>query len=448
MSGRVFRATADTGIAEASQRTESRFEGQTSTSADSYSGAEDRFNDMQPEAMQSRQRRVRGQVDKRLLACLVCLFTIGLLINYSASARVGLEYAGDVSYFLRRQLIWLALGSVAAMVAYSVDHRTWRRLSVIMMLGTLVLLFMTMVFGASVFGGQRWLLASGSIQPSEIAKFTIIVYIADWLSSKRDEIRDLTLGTIPFVLLTGVVCGLILLQNDLSTAAMIGLVATLMFYTAGGQLKHLAASAAMSGLVFGLSILLKPFRMQRIHSFLDPTADPTDGGYQVLLSLSSFQKGGLFGRGFGQGQQKEMLPVPHTDSVFAVLGEEMGLMGTLIVLSLFAFLVWRGLRIAAGLNDRYASLLATGLTTWIGGQALMNIAVATKTIPPTGITLPFISFGGSSLVMSMIAMGLLLNLSRRSDPSRMKLYGHVDFRRRNRRSRLSRAHRTRNLGYR
>ena len=390
-------------------------------------------------------RRAR-RVDPALLGSVGALLLTGLLVSFSASSRIGANMAGDVTYFLKRQIVWILIGLLAAAFMVAVDYRVWRRYSVLLMAATLVGLGIMLLIGAEVFGADRWVLASGSIQPSELAKFTVVVYVADWLSGKRDEIRDLQMGLIPFAVLIGAICGLVVLQNDLSTALLIGLVATAMFFTAGAHLGQLLAAASVAGAVVAGFIYSSPFRMGRIRSFLDPYADPTGEGFQVIRSLASFQRGGLFGVGLGQGQEKEVLPAPHTDAIFAVLGEELGLLGCLIVLALFAWLIWRGLRISAGAPDRFSSLLACGLTAWIGLQALVNVAVATKSIPPTGIPLPFFSFGGSSMITRLMAVGLLANISRRVDPERTKLYAHLDFRRGDRRSRLSRAHRARRIG--
>ncbi len=390
-------------------------------------------------------RRAR-HIDPGLVGSVAALLLFGLLVSFSASSRIGAAMTGDVAYFLKRQILWIGIGVVAGGVMLSVDYRVWRRYSVLLMICTLLGLALMLVLGSEVFGAGRWLLASGSIQPSELAKLTVVIYVADWLSGKRDEIRDLQMGLIPFAILVGLICGLVVMQNDLSTALVIGLVASAMFFTAGAHLGQMLGAGAVASLVVALFIASSPFRRGRIRSFLDPMSDPTGEGFQVIRSLVSFQNGGLFGVGLGQGQEKEVLPAPHTDAIFAVLGEELGLAGSLLMLAIFAFFIWRGLRIAAGAPDRFSSLLATGLTAWIGIQALVNMAVATKSIPPTGIPLPMVSFGGSSMISCLMAVGLLANLSRRIDPKRAGLHVHLDLGRGKRRTRLSRAHRARSIG--
>jgi cell division protein FtsW len=236
-----------------------------------------------------------------------------------------------------------------------------------------------------------------------------------------------------------------MLQPDFSTALLIGLVATMMFFTAGADLLQLLTSGAVAGVVLVAVIMRAPYRLDRVRVFLDPELDPVGAGFQPLQTLKSIMAGGLTGVGLGHGQQKHILPTPHTDAVFAVLGEEMGMLGCLLVIALFAIIAWRGLKIAAGAPDHFASLLATGITCWITLQALLNVAVVTAMVPFTGIPLPFLSFGGSSLVMCMAAVGLLLGLSTHADPRRARLYATLDLRRRDGRSRLSRAHRARKL---
>jgi len=388
----------------------------------------------------------RRQVDGFLASATGALILLGLVVSFSASFPVALEFGASGTSYLLRHAAWVGVGLMAATVMVAVDYRVWRQWSVPLLVGTLIMLLVTLVFGVNRYGGERWLLAGGSVQPSELAKLLVIIYVADWLSSKRDDIRDVTLGLMPFAILIGTVCGLIVLQNHLSTAILIGAVATAMFFTAGAHLGQMVASGGMAGLVIVGLIVRSPYRFERIATYLDPYANPWHGGWQVIRSLESFERGGLFGVGLGQGQEKHVLPLPHTDAVFAVVGEELGLLGCLVVLVLFGVVAWRGFRVAAGVPNRFASLLATGLTCWIVGQALLNVAVATNFVPTTGVPLPFISYGGSSMVACMAGMGLLLNLSRWVEPTRVNLYGNLDLRRGDRRSRLSRTHRARRLG--
>lgn len=393
----------------------------------------------------ARRRSRRRPLDALLVVAVSLLLLIGLLVTYTASYGMADEVFGDGAYFLKRQLTWTMIGLLALLVMFSIDYRAWSQFSIPIMIGTLLMLAALLLVGAERFGGQRWLVGGGSIQPSEIAKLAVIIYIADWLACKRDDVRDITLGLLPFAILMGIVCGLVMLQPDLSTAILIGAVATAMFFTAGADLLQMLTAGAVAGFVLFGVVMRAPYRMERIRVFLDPGSDPVGAGYQPLQTISSISRGGLTGVGLGQGQQKHVLPTPHTDAVFAVLGEELGLIGCLLVVLLFAVVAWRGLRAAAGSPDRFGALLAVGVTCWLVLQALLNVAVVTALVPFTGIPLPYVSFGGSSLVMCLAGAGLLLNIASHSDPRRIKLHANLDLRRRHGRSRLSRAHRARQL---
>lgn len=388
---------------------------------------------------------LRRSLDPILVTSVSALLVLGLLVSYTASYTVGYNFFDDGGYFLKRQLAWIALGLIAAGIGIAVDYRTWRRFSGLAMGFTLVLLVGLIAFGATRFGANRWALGGGSLQPSELAKLTLVLFVADWLAAKRDQVRDFGLGLVPFAIITGVVCGLILLQPDFSTAVLLAAVASAMFFMAGADLRHLAKAGTVAVAALAVVIVQAPYRMARWQTFLDPENDPSGGGYQIIQSLQAIVRGGMFGVGLGNGQIKHLIPVPHTDAVFAVLGEELGLVGALVVLALFVVIAWRGFRIAAGAPDQFGALVAIGVTCWVVMQALVNVAVATAMVPFTGMTLPWVSFGGSSLVASMAAMGILLNVSGHVDNDRAKVYAGVAIRWRDRRSRLSRAHRSRRL---
>ena len=398
-----------------------------------------------PGVAERARRRLRRTADPVLVLAVLALCAIGLIATYTASFTVGYQAFGDGSYFLKRQLIWCGLGIVVAVVAASIDYRVWRRLAGLMMIGAVVGLAALLFLGAAKYGGQRWALASGSVQPSELAKLVVVVFIADWLAAKKDHVRDFSLGLIPFATITGLVCGLILMQPDFSTAVLLGAVATAMFFVAGADPKHMLQAGSVAGVVLLGVMLQAPYRLARWQTFLDPEGDPTGAGFQIIQALRAIVRGGLTGVGLGHGQNKHLLPAPHTDAVFAVLGEELGILGCLIVVALFALVAWRGLRIAAGAPDMFGGLLAVGITSWIVLQALVNIAVVTAVMPFTGIPMPWISFGGSSLLTCMAGIGILLNVSGHINEERAKIYAAVDFRRGNRRTRLSRAHRARRV---
>jgi cell division protein FtsW len=399
-----------------------------------------------PDATQtpSARRRLRRRRDPLLLGAVGALVGLGLLVTYTASFSVGYTYFGEGGYFLKRQLAWMVVGLVAGAFAIGVDYRTWRRFATPAMGLTIVALVVLLAFGADRFGSVRWV-SGGSFQPSELAKMALVVYIAHWLAAKKDQLSDASLGLVPFSVITGLVCGLVILQPNFSTAVLLAAVAVAMFFVAGAPLKHLVQAGGVALGLLAVVMLQAPYRMARWEVFLHPESDPTGGGFQILQSIGAITRGGLMGVGLGNGQNKHLLPAAHTDGVFAVLAEEMGALGGLFVLAMFVIIAWRGLRIATGAPDLFGSLLAVGVTTWIVLQAVVNMAVVTAVMPFTGIPMPWISFGGSSFVTCTAAVGLLLNISGHIDDERAKVTPTMDIRWRNSRSRLSRAHRARRL---
>ena len=359
-------------------------------------------------------RTVRAEgIDMVLIMTVVALLAIGLIMVYSTTYALGYKLYGNPNFFLIRQGMWVVIGTLGLLVMMRISYTHWQRVSVLIMASMLLLLAGLLIFGSEQFGGRRWFFG-GSVQPSELAKLAVIIYIADWLSSKGEQIRDVTYGLIPFAILIGVVTGLILLQPDMSTSILIAVTAFAMFFVAGAEVKQLAISCMVGGLALVILILQAPYRLERVAVFLDPMgSDPSEGGYQIIQTLRALARGGVAGQGLGNSQQKlGALPAAHTDAIFAVLGEELGLLGGLVVIGLFAILAYRGFRIAQHAPDTFGMMLATGITAWLAFQALINIAVVTATIPFTGIPLPFISFGGSSLVTSMAGIGMLSNISR------------------------------------
>ncbi len=347
--------------------------------------------------------------DAALGASVAGLLVIGLVMVYTTT--YVLDYSRPTAK-LTLQLLWTGLGLAALVVMIRVDYHFWRRWSVPMLGLTLGLLAVLLVIGLEVGGGTRWFLG-GSVQPSEVAKLAVVIYIADWLASKGQRIRHVTYGLVPFAILIGFITGLILLQPNFSTACLIALTAFAMFYVAGADLKQLAFSTAMGGLAIALLIVQAPYRFNRVKVFLDPFIDETEAGFQTLRVIQALQSGGIAGVGLGQSSAKfGPVYVWHTDTIFAILGEELGLIGCLAVIGLFVVLVYRGYRVSQQAPDPFGKYLATGITVWLGLQAMINMAVVTAIFPVTGLPLPFISFGGSSLVASLAAVGLLMNISR------------------------------------
>lgn len=358
-----------------------------------------------------------GGVDMTLIMAVATLLAIGLVMVYSTTYALGFRLHDNPNHYLIRQGVWVIIGTIALLVMTRIEYTGWQRVSVLVMAGILLILAVLLIFGGERFGGRRWFFG-GSVQPSELAKLAVVIYIADWLSSKGEQIRDVTYGLVPFAILIGVVTGLILLQPDVSTSILIAVTAFAMFFVAGAEVKQLAISSLVGGFALAILILQAPYRLKRIAVFLDPMgSDPGDDAYQIIQTLRALVRGGVLGQGLGNSQQKlGALPAAHTDAIFAVLGEELGLVGGLIVIGLFVILAYRGFRIAQNAPNTFGMMLATGVTTWLAFQALINIAVVTSTIPFTGIPLPFISFGGSSLVTSMAGVGLLLNISKYAVP--------------------------------
>jgi cell division protein FtsW len=358
--------------------------------------------------------------DYLLIIAVAALLIAGLMMVYSATFALGYQLYGQPTYFFIRQLLWMGLGLLAMIIIARIEYHVWRRWSIPLMAGALLLLGLVLAVGSDRFGGQRWLL-NGSIQPGEIAKLAVIVYIADWLSSKGERIRHVTYGLVPFAILLGFVTGLIMLQPDFSTAVLIATTAIAMFFIAGGDVWQMIASGILGGTTFAVLITRSEYRLARVISFINPTGDHLGGNYQVRQILIALGSGGITGLGLGDSRQKfGYIPASHTDGIFAILGEELGLIGCLVVIGLFAFLAYRGFRVALASPDAFGTVLAAGLTCSLIFQALINIAVVTALAPVTGVPLPFISFGGSSLVVSMMAIGLLLAISRGTLPQEVE----------------------------
>jgi cell division protein FtsW len=380
----------------------------------------------------------KKHIDYPLLVIVGALLIVGLMMVYSATYVLGYAAYGDSAYFLIRQGVWIVLGLVMMTVLARIEYHRWQQVSILIMAFTLLLLGAVLVVGEDTFGSQRWLF-NGSIQPSELCKLALVIYIADWLSSKGERIRQISYGLIPFAVLIGLVTGLILLQPDFSTAILVAVTAATMFFLAGGEFWQLLSCGLLGTLTLGLLILQSPYRMQRITAFLqNPLEDSLGTNYQIREILIALGSGGITGLGLGASRQKfGYIPASHTDGIFAILGEELGLIGCLAVIGLFVALAYRGFKVALEAPDTFGTLLASGLTCSLVLQALLNLAVVTATVPFTGTPLPFISFGGSSLVVSLASIGLLLSVSRGTSPEEPEKRAGDDLRRRDRRTRVS-----------
>lgn len=374
---------------------------------------------------ESHRSRAHGP-DYGLLAVLAVLSVVGLIAVYSSSYALGYAQFGDANYFVKRQALFLLLGAVVLVVTMMTDYRILMRLSPLLMLGALIGLAAVLLpwIGINQNGAHRWI-ALGPLpplQPSEFAKLAVLIYMAAWLTAKGDQVRDVSLGVLPFVGMVGLVGALIMLEPDMGTAIIIAAITGTMFWVSRTRLTHVVALVGTGALIGALLIVSGGYRAARILSFTSAEADPEGLGYQTLQLLVAFGSGGFFGRGLGVSRQKFFyIPGSHTDGALAIIGEELGFFGVIVVLMLFTALLWRGLRIVQRAPDRFGSLLATGALAWIAFQLLLNVGGVTRTIPLTGIPLPFLSYGGSALISTLAAMGVLLSVSRYAaigDPER------------------------------
>jgi len=360
---------------------------------------------------------VKRSPDYWIVACAVALLAIGIVMIFSSSAAIAAQRYNDPYYFLKRQMLWAFIGIGGMAIAMRMDYRTLSRYSYLLyfvaVLSLAAVLFPSV--GHSVNGARRWIsLGFITFQPSEFAKLATLIFFAGMLAKKEAEgkLGDLQFGYVPNLLALAFVFVLIQFQPDLGTALVIGLVALFMFAAAGVRMTFIVGTLLLVLPLLCASILTVNYRMRRIMSFLNPWEDYKDSGYQIIQSFVAMANGKLFGVGLGNSQQKLFyLPEPHTDFIFSIIGEELGFAGATLVLALFAMLAFRGFRVGLKVTDRFGSLLALGITFAISAQAIINIAVTLGLLPTKGIPLPFISLGGSALVIWMVSVGILTNIS-------------------------------------
>jgi len=355
-------------------------------------------------------RSLRG-VTTNLLAIVTALLGLGLLMVASTAPP---RNPAAASYLVLKHTLWLAAGIVALIVTYSADYHWLRRFSVVLLGLSLATLAGVLVAGATVNGAKRWYRFGSflSLQPSELFKIALCLYMADFLAREQGRIKTFLKGFVQPILIMGVAFALILKQPDFGTALLIAVVTLAMLFVAGIRMAHVVPAILASIPLLAYLVIKVPYRLQRILSFLNPWADPQGAGYQVIQSLLALGSGGIFGVGLGNSRQKLLyLPEAGNDFIFAIIGEELGLIGCTAVVLLFVLFAWYGMRVALRAPDLYGSLLAFGLTLTIGLQAAVNIAVVTCSAPTKGISLPLVSSGGSSLVAVMIAVGILMNIA-------------------------------------
>jgi cell division protein FtsW len=384
-----------------------------------------------------------GEVDLPLILIMVAMLTFGLIMVFSASPDFSLYQHGDAWLIFSRQVLWVILGCAVAYVLSRIDYHYWRVLVLPFMLVTLVLLIGVLLVGDVRLGSMRGLF-SGSIQPSELAKVATVIYLSVWLHSKREQFHDITWGLLPLGVILGMIGGLIYLQPDLSATATVFMLGGLLFFLAGGDLRQIIF-LFLAALIAGfLVVQVSATGQERLGAFINGIQNPMDASYHVRRSLEAIVKGGFFGVGIGLADTKYLgLPLAATDSIFAVIAEELGIFGSLGLIFLYAGLAWRGLRIAAKAPDLLGNLLVTGLTFWIITEATFNILAMVGLMPFAGNALPFVSAGGSSMIVSLIAIGIIMNVSRHSRAETQKTerreYGAIlDLRGRNRRRSVSR----------
>ena len=356
----------------------------------------------------------RGSPDFVLFALVLALLSVGIIMVFSSSAVAAAQDIGDPYYYLKRQLLWAFLGLSGMVVVMNIDYSRYRGYVDWFLLGSIVLLALVPLVGLESKGAVRSLgVGFLSFQPSEIAKLAVIMYLSRNFSRYLQRNQSPDKGFWTALLVLGIVGGLIMLQPDLGTTVALAGTTFILLVAAGVRLLYLGLMA-LGGLAgVAALIILAPYRMKRFLAFLDPWSDPLGDGFQVIQSLLALGSGGLFGLGLGASKQKLFyLPERHTDFIFAIIGEELGFLGAVMVLLLFFGFLWRGYKIAITAPDTFGSLVAVGITSMIAFQAVINLGVVTGSLPVTGITLPFISYGGSSLLFTLLGVGVLLNISR------------------------------------
>ena len=346
---------------------------------------------------------------------MATLVLAGVVMVYSASAIYAMEEYNDSYYFLKRQILWLGLGTIVLLIAKNIDYHQLHRYTYVIMVISLALLLLILLpgLGKEVGGARRWLdLQFFTFQPSELAKFAIVLFMARSLVKRADKLKNFAYGYLPNLIVLGLFFIPILFQPDFGTAMIIGVVTLTMLFIAGVRTKFLIYSG-LAVIPFMVSAVLgAEYRTRRILAFLDPWQDPSDAGFQAIQSFYAFGRGGYLGLGLGDSNQKLFyLPEAHTDFIYSVIGEELGFVGAIAVAVLFGILMWRGFMTAYRAKDPFGANLAIGLTLLIGVQAYINMGVAVGLLPTKGLTLPFISLGGSSMIVSMLCMGVLLNIS-------------------------------------
>lgn len=355
-------------------------------------------------------------VRRSIFSIVAVLVGVGIVMIYSASAIYAYSNMHDSLYYLKRHLIYLAVGIVLMFIAMSVDLKRVKELSKPMMLVAITLLILVLVphIGKEISGAKRWFkLGLVNFQPSEFAKIAILIYMADFISRKKELVKSFLRGYVPAMLILGATVGLILLEPDLGTAVTISVITIMMLYVSGLRVSYIIASLLASLPLLYMLLFRVPFRRRRLMIFLNPWADKRGTGFQIIQSFIALGSGGLLGVGLGQSRQKLFyLPASHTDFIFSIIGEELGFIGTASVVILFILFVWEGMKVAMRAPEIFEKMLSFGVVSMIALEAIINIGVTAGALPTKGLPLPFISYGGSGLIFHLVAVGLLLNAAK------------------------------------
>jgi len=359
----------------------------------------------------------RKPIDFWIFYAVLILLAIGTIMVFSSSyyyAQYNIK--SDAYHFFRKQLLMLALGFIAMFFTMNYDYRKLGKLSPIILVGTMCLLILVLIpgIGISRNGARRWISIAGQeFQPSEILKYAVILFFSYSLSKRQDKIKSFFNGLLPYLILMGFIAGLLLLEPHKSGTIIVLIVSAVILFCAGAKLSHFMIIGVPSVAGLAAIIMFSTYARDRVFSFLDPFKDASGDGYQAIQSLYAIGSGGLFGRGLGRSMQKLLfIPEPYNDFILSVLAEELGFIGVFTVMLLFLILIWRGIKVAMSAPDIFGTLVAVGITTLIGAQVIINVAVVTSSMPVTGMPLPFFSYGGTSLVFLMAGVGILLNISR------------------------------------
>lgn len=370
-------------------------------------------------------RRSWHQPDYVYLGLIAVLLVVGLVVLSSASSVLGFTQYGDSLHYLKKQVLALAIGIVAFLITFNIDYHVWRRWAVPIMMVTVILLLLVFVpgIGPALLGAHRWLVLGPILfQPSEVAKLSFIIYLAAWFERRDHIIGNFRQGLVPFLVALAVIGGLVLLQPDLGTTLIIILIAITLFFSAGGSIRHLAGLLLLGVVLGALAIKLAPYRAARFTVFLNPAADPQGIGYHIQQAWLAIGSGGWFGLGLGHSRQKfNYLPEPAGDSIFAIMAEELGFLFAIGFIITWLALTLRGLKLSRFAPDRFGQLVAIGITVWLAFQTFLNIGALSGLLPLTGIPLPLMSNGGSAMIVTLTAIGVLMNISRQTTRSARKL---------------------------